>query len=75
MREALGELIDEARTENIVVVSHVSPIKAAIAWAIGCDVGVSWKMLLDRASISRIEITENGARMRGFNDTSHLKII
>ena len=75
VREALGELIDEARTENIVVVSHVSPIKAAIAWAIGCDVGVSWKMLLDRASISRIEITENGARMRGFNDTSHLKLI
>ncbi len=75
VRGALSDLMEEARLKNIVVVSHVSPIKAAIAWAIGSDVGVSWKMLLDRASISRIEITENGPRMRGFNDTSHLKII
>jgi len=75
VREALGELINEARTKNIVVVSHVSPIKAAIAWTIGIDVSSCWRMLLDRASISRIEITENGPSMRGFNDTSHLKTI
>jgi len=75
VREALSELIDEARTSNIVVVSHVSPIKAAIAWTIGTDVGSCWRMLLDRASISRIEITENGPSMRGFNDTSHLETI
>jgi broad specificity phosphatase PhoE len=75
VREALNELVEEARTANIVVVSHVSPIKAAIAWTIGTDVGSCWRMLLDRASISRIEITENGPSMRGFNDTSHLKTI
>lgn len=75
VRGALSDLVEDARLKNVVVVSHVSPIKAAIAWAIGSDVGVSWKMLLDRASISRIEITENGPRMRGFNDTSHLKLI
>lgn len=75
VREALSELFDEARNNNIVIVSHVSPIKAAIAWTIGTDVGSSWRMLLDRASISRIEITENGPSMRGFNDTSHLKMI
>jgi broad specificity phosphatase PhoE len=75
VRGALSDLMEDARLKNVVVVSHVSPIKAAIAWAIGSDVGVSWKMLLDRASISRIEITENGPRMRGFNDTSHLKLI
>ena len=74
VREALSELVDEARNKNIVIVSHVSPIKAAIAWTIGTDVGSSWRMLLDRASISRIEITENGPSMRGFNDTSHLKM-
>ncbi len=75
VREALSELIDEARSRNIVVVSHVSPIKAAIAWTIGTEIGSSWRMLLDRASISRIEITENGPSMRGFNDTSHLRTI
>ncbi len=75
VREALGELINEARSKNIVVVSHVSPIKAAIAWTIGTEIGSSWRMFLDRASISRIEITENGPSMRGFNDTSHLRTI
>ena len=75
VRDALNELVEEARTANIVVVSHVSPIKAAIAWTIGTDVGSCWRMLLDRASISRIEITENGPSMRGFNDTSHLETI
>ncbi len=75
VREALSELTDEARSKNIVVVSHVSPLKAAIGWAIGTDVGSCWRMLLDRASISRIEITENGPSMRGFNDTSHLETI
>ena len=75
VREALSELIYEARLKNVVVVSHVSPIKAAIAWTIGTEIGSSWRMLLDRASISRIEITENGPSMRGFNDTSHLRTI
>ena len=75
VREALSELITEARLKNVVVVSHVSPIKAAIAWTIGTEIGSSWRMLLDRASISRIEITENGPSMRGFNDTSHLRTI
>lgn len=75
VREALSELSNEARSKNVVVVSHVSPIKAAIAWTIGTEIGSSWRMLLDRASISRIEITENGPSMRGFNDTSHLRTI
>ena len=75
VQEALSELIYEARLKNVVVVSHVSPIKAAIAWTIGTEIGSSWRMLLDRASISRIEITENGPSMRGFNDTSHLRTI
>ena len=72
VRQAINELVEAARTKNIVVVSHVSPIKAIIAWSLGSDVGVSWRMLLDRASISRIAITDRGPVMRGFNDTSHL---
>ena len=62
VREALSELSNEARSKNVVVVSHVSPIKAAIAWTIGTEIGSSWRMLLDRASISRIEITEMALR-------------
>lgn len=72
VRQAVIELVEDARTKNIVVVSHVSPIKAIIAWSLGSDVGASWRMLLDRASISRIAITDQGPVMCGFNDTSHL---
>lgn len=70
--QALNELVDEARERNVVVVSHVSPIKAAIAWAVGVGVSSSWRMLLDRGSISRIELSPRGPKLRGFNDTSHL---
>jgi probable phosphoglycerate mutase len=72
VRQALDEIIDESRDQNIVVVSHVSPIKAAIAWAVGIDVSSSWRMLLDRGSISRIEVFPTGPKLRGFNDTAHL---
>ena len=72
VRQAVNELVAEARTKNIVVVSHVSPIKSMIAWSLGSEVGASWRMLLDRASISRIAITDLGPVLRGFNDTSHL---
>ena len=72
VRQAINELVEDARTKNIVVVSHVSPIKSIVAWSLGSDVGASWRMLLDRASISRVAITDLGPVMRGFNDTSHL---
>ena len=70
--QVLKEIADEARERNVVVVSHVSPIKAAIAWAVGVEVSTSWRMLLDRGSISRIELSPQGPKLRGFNDTSHL---
>ena len=70
--QVLNEIADEARERNVVVVSHVSPIKAAIAWAVGVEVSSSWRMLLDRGSISRIELSPQGPKLRGFNDTSHL---
>ena len=70
--QVLNEIADESRERNVVVVSHVSPIKAAIAWAVGVEVSSSWRMLLDRGSISRIELSPQGPKLRGFNDTSHL---
>ncbi|NDB19038.1 MAG: histidine phosphatase family protein, partial [Actinobacteria bacterium] len=33
VRPALEDLIEEARRADVVVVSHVSPIKSAITWA------------------------------------------
>ena len=43
------------RPEHVVVaVSHVSPIKAAVCWALGVGDELAWRMRLDVASITRI---------------------
>jgi broad specificity phosphatase PhoE len=70
---ALAELAQDAQHSTVVVVSHVSPIKAAIAWAVGSSVGVmSWRCRLDVASICRIAVTPRGPVMVSFNETAHL---
>ena len=43
-----------AAEQDVVVVSHVSPIKAAVAWALGVDQSVAFRMRLDNASVTRI---------------------
>ena len=72
VRQACDELVDAARTADIVVVSHVSPIKAAVAWALGVGDEVAWRMFLDVAAICRIGFTPAGASLRTFNESGHL---
>ena len=43
-------------TSTVVVVTHVSPIKAAIAWALDVPIGIAWRMYVEDASVSRIDI-------------------
>ncbi len=54
VREACGDLAAEAGSSDIVVVSHVSPIKAAVAWALGVGDEVAWRMFLRDAGVCRI---------------------
>ena len=54
---------------DVVVVSHVSPIKAAVAWALGAGDELSWRMHLSTASVTRIAWGIDGPVLRGFNDT------
>jgi broad specificity phosphatase PhoE len=44
----------DARAGNVVVVSHVSPIKAAVCWAMGLGDEGAWRLYLATASITRI---------------------
>lgn len=69
VRAACDELIDEARVGDVLVVSHVSPIKAAVAWALGVAEIVAWRMWLDDAAVCRIRIDPDGAVLAGFNET------
>jgi len=51
-----------------VVVSHVSPIKAAAAWALGAGDGVAWRMHLDLASVCRIRTGARPPVLVSFNE-------
>ncbi len=57
---------------DVIAVSHVSPIKAAVVWAMDADPLLAWRMHLDIASISRIDAGPGGSRLVGFNATAHL---
>ena len=72
VHQALRDLSEEARKQDVIVVTHVSPIKSAVAWALGGGPSMTWRCVLDRASITRLTIGPSGATLAGFNDTAHL---
>lgn len=69
----LSELQDTAADAEVVVVSHVSPIKASLCWALGVDASAMWHTRIDQASVTRIDIVRQQRSLRRFNDVSHLE--
>lgn len=70
VREVCEETAERARDRTVVVVSHVSPIKSAVAWALGTGIEMSWRSHLSHASICRIDIRGNGPVLHTFNETA-----
>lgn len=64
---ACAELREDAVTSTVVVVTHVSPIKAALAWAMDAPIATSWRMYVEDASVSRIDLSSDGPVVRWFN--------
>ncbi len=75
VRSALDDLIADgsAADRTTVIVTHVSPIKAAVCWALGVDDLTAWRLWVAPASISRIGTTPNGGVLHSFNETAHLE--
>ncbi|MBU6330162.1 MAG: phosphoglycerate mutase family protein [Acidobacteria bacterium] len=75
VRQALDELIADgsAADRTTVIVTHVSPIKAATCWALGVDDLVAWRLWVATASITRIGTTPRGGVLHGFNEVAHLR--
>jgi len=74
VREACEELFADpggaARGDGIVVVvSHVSPIKAAACWSLGMGDEGAWRLYLANASATRIRWGPGGPVLAGFNHT------
>lgn len=57
---------------TVVAVSHVTPIKAAVVWALGADDTIGWRTHLDVASLTRIGGRPDNPVLRSFNETGHL---
>jgi broad specificity phosphatase PhoE len=67
VRAACDEVVPTARISTVVVVTHVSPIKAALAWALEVPDTVAWRMYVEDAGVSRIDFDDGRPMVRWFN--------
>ena len=72
VRHACDELVERIGDQDIVVVSHVSPMKSAVAWALGVDFGIAWRTHLSHAAVCRIEMRPQGPVLFSFNERAPL---
>ena len=68
-----AEALDQAADRTVIVVSHVSPIKAMMLCALGLDDRYAWRFRLDVASICRLGPGPLGPVLVSFNETGHLR--
>lgn len=71
VRDACESLSATAADGDVVVVTHVSPIKAAVAWALGVGQEVAWRTFVAPGSITRIAIGPRGPVLHSFNEVAH----
>jgi probable phosphoglycerate mutase len=73
VRRVRDQLIGEYRDATLVVVTHVTPIKALLRMALDAGPSLLHRLHLDLASLSIAEFYPDGpASVRLVNDTSHL---
>jgi broad specificity phosphatase PhoE len=68
MGEYTSEVLDALADGPLVAVSHVSPIKAAVLWALGLPDLYAWRLRLDNASITRLAPGPDGPVLLSFNE-------
>jgi probable phosphoglycerate mutase len=54
---------------DVLVVSHVTPIKAAVAWALGTP-DLYWRLYLRTASVTRISWNRDAPILHGYNEVA-----
>ena len=69
VRNACEEIAEISKDKEVVVVTHVSPIKAVLAWVLGLDDGVAWKCYVSPGSSMTIKIGPFGPILHNFNLT------
>jgi len=70
---ALHRVLAGREGQQVLIVSHVTPIKTLVAEALLAPPAALYRMHLDLAALSEIDWYANGtAVLRSFNDTGHL---
>lgn len=72
VREACHELAERFADRDIVVVSHVSPIKSAVSWALSTTMDIMFHCHLSQASLCRVDIGPFGPVLHTFNEQADL---
>ena len=67
--EACKDVAKISQDREVVVVTHVSPIKAVLAWVLGLDAGVAWKCHVSPGSSMAIQVGNFGPVLHNFNLT------
>ncbi len=68
---ACDDLVEEAQSRHVVVVTHATPVKAAMAWALGVGIEITWRSHVDQASVTRVVMRERGPALSVFNLVPH----
>lgn len=76
VRSACNDIASTLGGEHVAVFTHVSPIKAAVAWALGADrslsIAMGWRMNVGQAQITTISLGSDTPLLLSFNSLSHL---
>jgi len=73
VRRAQARIINEHHGQNVLVVSHVTPIKTLLRMALDAGPGILYRLHLDLASLSIAEFYPDGvASVRLVNQTAYL---
>jgi len=71
--EAKDRLVARHPRQTVLVVTHVTPIKVLVCWALGAPLSAVNRMELAPASLSVIDYYDDGlSNVRCVNDTAHL---
>lgn len=71
VRAACAEVWADAQRRDVAVVSHVSPIKAALGWAMGLPETTAPSLFVEVASLHRIGPGRAGPTLWSLNEVHH----
>ena len=65
--EAVAEIIEEAATRNVLVVTHATPIKSAVAWLLDGPAEMIMRLRVSLASVTAFGPVSHGLVLTEFN--------